>query len=492
MIVLGNTVSRKIKNASGTTVFTNSLLTANNMCVVVVDVDGSTFTPISFCSVQVTGTIKTRITNDNDCFVFGIYSGSTNNKLYNYPGNVTPSFTMTQNVANDSFIAKYSSLGVAQWFVRILSSTADTLNGFAVDQGGGCYACGLHQMGTSGTNLIAYNYNNTFTTLESGTTGAANIWAVHYNSSGVLQGFALIKTAGNEVAFSMTVDDVDDAVYIGGYFNPISQTMRDFNGNSIDMSTSFSLTFPAGSGGDAFIVKLNKNGVTSNTQWMRQIGGMVGGAVTNTTEQTNSLCLDSSQNVYGVVVGRNGMVVYSSGATVFANVNPVSGTTNYLLALVKYNKSGVPQWVAGFDAGTTSQINGRVTTTTEGVYLLVYSISNSSINLVKNASGNIDANVIALTMTGTSGAFAVLIKYTMAGAYQWNMLFNATTAGTSQINDVITFNDEVYVDLRYAGTFSCTGVTSLGTAGSSNGSILLKITSDGSAATLCSYSDINA
>jgi hypothetical protein len=97
-------------------------------------------------------------------------------------------------------------------------------------------------------------------------------------------------------------------------------------------------------------------------------------------------------------------------------------------------------------------------------------------------------------MTNTSGAFAVLIKYTFAGAYQWYMFFNSTSNGTSQINDLMTYNDEIYVDLRYAGQFSCTGVDSVGIAGSSTGSILLKITSllySGSAE-LCSYSDINA
>jgi len=490
MIVAGNTVSRKIKDATGTTVFTNSLLTGNNQCVVVVNVSGSTFTPISFCSVQVSGSIvKSRITNDNDCIVFGFYNGTTNNKLYNFPGNTTPSFTMTANSNNDSFIAKYSSIGVAQWYVRILSNVSDVLNGYAIDGNGHCYACGISQKGTSGTPLLAFNADTTTsTTLETATTGGQNLWAVHYNASGVLQGFALITTSGSETGFSMTVDDTDNAVYMGGYFNPISQTMRDFNGNTIDLST-FSLTFPASSAVDAFVIKLNKSGTTTNTQWMKQIGG----STLNTSEQTNSLCLDSSQNVYSVVVGKNGMNVYSTGATVFATVNPVSGATNYLLALVKYDKTGVPQWVAGFDAGTNPQINGRVTTTTQGVYLLVYNVVNSSINLVKNSSGNIDTNVIALTMTNTSGAFAVLIKYTFAGAYQWHMLFNATTAGTAQINDVFTFNNEVYVDLRYVGTFSCTGVSSLGT-GTSSGSVLLKITdsvSSGSA-TLCTYSDINA
>jgi len=497
MIVTGNASNtRKIKNAAGTTILTNGLLGANNQSVVLVKVSGETYTPVSFCSVQGTGVVaKSAMSTNDDCYVFGVYSTSPNNRLFDFPENTTPSFIMSTSASNDSYIAKYSSTGVAQWYVRILSSTSDVLNGFAVEKNGDCYACGLSQKGTTGTPLLAYNADEiSFTTLETETIGAQNLWAVHYNASGVLQGFALITTTGNEQAFSMAVDDDNGAVYIGGYFNPVSQFIRDFNGNNIDIST-LSLTLPAGSGQDAFVLKLNKSGVVSNTQWMVQIGGMVGGAVTSTTEQTNYLHVppDPYNEVYAVVVGRNGMVVYSEGSTVFANVNPVSGTTNYLLALVQYTKNGFTQWVAGFDAGAGAQINGRVTTTTQGVYLLVYSVVNSSINLVKNDSGIIDSNVIPLTMTNTSGAFAVLIKYSFFGLYAWHMLFNATTAGTSQINDIRTLDNQVYVDLRYAGTFSCNGVSPIGSS-TSSGSVLLKINDVGleATATLCSFSDINA
>src|SRR6266498_2547064 len=184
---------------------------------------------------------------------------------------------------------------------------------------------------------------------------------IKYNSSGIQQWVARYNGSGNsgDEATAIAVDGSGN-VYVTGYS-----------------------TGPA-SGYDYATIKYNSSGIQ---QWVARYDGPGNG-----TDLAFSIAVDGSGNVY--VTG------FSTG--------PASG---YDYATIKYNSSGIQQWVARYDGPGIFGDVGRA--------------------IAVDASGNV--YVTGESMGSGSGYDYATIKYNSSGTQQWVDRYNGPGNGDDKI-----------------------------------------------------------
>jgi len=230
---------------------------------------------------------------------------------------------------------KYNSAGVQQWVKRYSGGTDsdDVARSIAVDGSGNVYVTG-HSYGGSGTR--------------------SDYCTIKYNSAGVQQWVARYNGPGNydDVAFSIALDGSGNVYVTGGSYG---------GGTSYDYCT----------------IKYNSSG---DTVWVRRYNGPG-----NYDDEAYSITVDGSGNVY--VTG------YSTG----------NGTNyDYDYCTIKYNSSGVQQWVARYNGpGNWNDVAHSIALDGSGnVYVTGYS-----------------------TGTGTNDDYCT-IKYNSSGVQQWVARYN--------------------------------------------------------------------
>ncbi len=198
--------------------------------------------------------------------------------------------------SDDAFAVKLNSSGVLQWNTFMGSSSTDEGKSIAVDGSGNVYVAG-DSRATWGTPVNAYAGGN------------YDAFAVKLNSSGVRQWNTFMGSSGTDYGKGIAVDG-------GG--NVYATGMARYTWGS-------PVNAHAGMGGDAFVEKLNSNGVR---QW-------------NTFMGSSSLISDEG---YGIAVDGSGNVYVSgtSYATWGLPVNTHTGSDDAFTA--KLNSSGVKQW----------------------------------------------------------------------------------------------------------------------------------------------------
>jgi hypothetical protein len=219
-------------------------------------------------------------------------------------------------------------------------SISDAAAGLVVDQSGNVYI-------TGSVNQTAGNFD--YATIK-------------YNSNGVQQWVAIYNGTGNgnDRAFSIAIDNSGN-VYI--------------TGESLGAGTNL----------DAVTIKYNSSGVQ---QWLARYE-----AGNNLQETGAFVTLDNSGNVY--VTGQA--------------YHPTQGS-NYLT--IKYNNSGVQQWVAYYDGFNGSDVGRKVV------------IDNSGNSYITGHSHN-----------GTSLDYATL-KYNSSGVQQWVSRYDGPVNGTDAGVDI--------------------------------------------------------
>ena len=481
--VLGNaTNTRTVYNNNNTSIFTNTrLATSQQGCALVTTTDNITYTPTAFCALNVgVANVKVIWAPDDSVYVAGILTTSAAAQIYNHLAGTT-TFTIPFIGSNDVFVVKYNNSGVPQWYARVASNTSEIVNQIAVDASSNVYIVGAH-VTTSALAMNMFDRDGVSTLIENVSGQAQNLWTAVFTPTGYVESFMRLTTLGGELGYAIEIDDVNQVVYIGGVFSNSATnipSIQDFMGNIVNYNNTIAFT----SGSDAFLLKLNKKTTTSaKTQWMKQVIGATG-----VEERCISIRVDTAQNPICVFTGRTFLRIYQTGTTVFGLANPVNAGSNYLVVLIKYLSDGNPSWYAVMDCGASSEAKGRVAVTSDNsYYLLFYSVSASTINKsYGQSSAVIDNNTYSLSMSTTT-AFACLVKYNSTGTYQWHRLFNCTSGTLATVEDIQTVNNNIYVTLRFNGTFSCTGVSPIGIS-TSQGTILLKVTSAG-VISLISYS----
>ena len=216
--------------------------------------------------------------------------------------------------ADDFFLAKYDSSGNKQWVRLIGTSSTDFGRGLATDGSGNIYATGFTRGDfdnhTHGGGSSCW-YGN-----------CSNMILIKYNSDGDKQWSKQISTDGEHEGKDVSVDSAGN-VYVVGY------TTGSF--------TNFSNAGEA----DYFIIKYDSSGTE---QWVRQ-NGTSGG--------------DSAM---GVTV--DGSDIFLIGHTNSSIVGTSAGGWDSFL--VKYNSSGVQQWITQFGTNNHELVYSGVTSDSKG------------------------------------------------------------------------------------------------------------------------------
>lgn len=251
--------------------------------------------------------------------------------------------TLSNATGYDFIVLKYNSSGVQQWMKTYngTGSSSDSPSDLKIDASGNVYITGYSTgVGTgydwltikydpTGTQLWEKRYNgpgnstdvansldvdasgNIYVTGFTGGNGTGNdITTIKYNSTGIQQWIQTYNGPGNanDNARSLILD-ASGNVYITGYSAGVS------------------------SGSDYTTIKYNSSGAQ---QWLVTYNGPG-----NAGEDAYSLVLDAAGNIY--ITGSS----FGSG-------------TDYDYATVKYNQSGVQQWVQRYNGTGNSYDESRL------------------------------------------------------------------------------------------------------------------------------------
>jgi len=348
---------------------------------------------------------------------------------------------------------KYNDSGIQQWAVTHTTPGYDysTAVALAVDNAGNVYVTGGSYSSSNHRDFVTVKYNNSgvqqwFVTYN-GTVNyddyvsdivvddAGNVYIVgstnctginsdciviKYNTVGVQQWIAVYNNIdnGNDAGNAIALDNLGN-VYVTGD--------SDFNVTSLDYLT----------------IKYDNNGVQ---QWVSTYSGSSSG-----WEFAYSIAVDNSGNVY--VTGQ-------------------SGGANENIATVKYNSSGIQQWVDSYNGITgRADVGNTIAIDNEGnVYVTGYADYNDWTNTcdiitikynnlgarewvaLYNGDGNVQdqANAIALDTAGNvyvtgftdyatpgvSPSDYVTIKYDSNGVQKWVMKYNGTANSGDTAYDI--------------------------------------------------------
>ena len=276
-------------------------------------------------------------------------------------------------INGDYLTIKYNSSGDSLWVRRANWGANDVATSIAVDGSGNVYVTGL-----------SYRFS-----------GYAYL-TIKYNSSGVEKWVREYDGIGYDVAHSIAFDGSGN-VYVTGYSagsgtddyltikydsSGTEKWLRKYNGTGNGNDTAYSLAVDisgniyvtgsstgSGTGTDYTTIKYNSSG---DSLWVKRYNGPG-----NSSDAARSLSLDGSGNIY---------VTGASGG---------SGTGNDY-STIKYNSSGVQQWVVRYNGSGNS--------------------SDYAYSLALDGSGNV-------FVTGASGGSGTgndytTIKYSQTGSMQ--------------------------------------------------------------------------
>jgi hypothetical protein len=294
---------------------------------------------------------------------------------FGFGNSVTATGTATGTNGNP-LVVKYDSSGVAQWAQTLTSGTSSAwFNGVATDLSGNLYAVGT-AYGTG-----TFEFGNSVTATGTGTGTKGNTLVVKYNSSGSAQ-WAQTLTVGTGGANlkGVSIDGAGNVYTVG----------RTFGTGSFGFGNGVTATGTDTSGyGNTLVVKYDSSGVA---QWARTLIAGTGGA------NLNSVTTDGEGNLYAVGTSM-GTGTFNFGNSVTATGSAPATKGNTLV--LKYNSSGVAQWVQTLTSGTGGGYLNGVSSDNQGN---LYAVGNCA-GTESFGFGN------AVTATGPSTTNSLVVKY---------------------------------------------------------------------------------
>ena len=252
------------------------------------------------------------------------------------------------NISNTGFLSTFGGSG-----------NVTDVAGVAIDSSDNIYITGTSE----GTNIFGKN-------VTSGTT--RDIFVAKLNSSGVVQWVYTAGGTGADRGRKIALDSSGN-IYVAGYY----ENTVDFGGGNITSNGSW----------DAFLLKLNSSGTF---QWVKSYGA-------SNNDLGRDVAIDSNDNIY-LTGNFRGTVDFGGGDV---SSNPSS---NAYIFLVKFNSSGVFQWV--YTAGGTGvdDVRSLALDSSDNPY-----ITGSFQSTVNFGGGN-------TTAANTNDLF--ILKLNSSGAYQ--------------------------------------------------------------------------
>lgn len=326
-------------------------------------------------------------------------------------GNVyVTGYSTGSGTAYDYLTIKYNTLGVQQWIQRYNDqwNAYDEAHDIAVDKNGNVIVTGFASRSGFGYDYATIKYDSL----------GNQQWIIFFNGA----------NNGHDVANSIAVDS-SGFIYVTGYstgsagtdcatlkYSPTgvqqwvsfynhsynnndeaSSIVVDNSGNSYICGFSFGL----GTDKDFVTIKYNYSGVE---QWSQRYNGPG-----NNYDIPYSMYIDNNGNIYT-----------AGGSMGFSSSNDY--------AVIKYNNSGIIQWVQRYNGpGNSTDFANSVTVDNSGnVYLTGLSIGNAT------------------------GGDATTIKYNSVGVEQWVQRYNGISNGDDAGN---------YIVLGASGNIFVTGTT---------------------------------
>lgn len=380
-----------------------------------ITIDGSS-------NVYVTG--RSRNVNGNDDFVTFKYNSSgvgqwtaiydavfvhdrPDNIIVDGSGNVYVTGRSSNGVNYDFATVKYNSLGIQQWVKSYNGGDEENTVGIGLDA--------LNNVYVTGT-----------TDIDLTTSENRDILTIKYSSAGTQQWTSFYKGSGeNTDVFNSMVYSLDGALYAAGYSyqpgkdkdyllvktdtsgNIVWSQTYDGAGNRVDIAEAIVtdglynvyITGQSNNGNnyDFVTLKYNSAGIL---QWTAIYNGT---ALKN--DRAVDLSVDASGNVY--VTGES------------------ANSLNDDIVTVKYNSSGIQQWVAVFNGSANK--------------------NDSPDDMTIDNSGNI--YVTAQTNNGSNTDY-VTLKYNSSGVQQWNAVFDGDNQDDSPDAIAVDVSGNVYVTGR--------------------------------------------
>jgi hypothetical protein len=350
----------------------------------------------------------------------------------------------------DGFVTRYDSSGRAIWSARIAAvSTVSYGYKVAVDSSDNVYVVGM-----VGSNATFYHADGTEYGPVQFTIGSTDGFIAKYSSAGVVQWTAKFGTTTGDIGYGIAVDNLG-GIYVTGSSG--AATMVAYNSNG----SAFSPTVANAGGTDVFLVKYTSSGSVS---WLTRISS-------TTADIGWTVTADSSGNAYiGGINGAAIATIYSATGVAFGTTIPASSGF-----VVKYNSSGIAQWMSRVAPGT--------------VYAVAVD-SSGNVYFGGQAGGTVTAYNSSGTsfgsLTPTTGQDGFVVKLNSTGAVLW-FVFLISGQGTDSVRHMVTdSSDNLYV----AGLMNSSGAAitiknsngttfaSLATVGGTEG-VVIKYNSSG-------------
>jgi hypothetical protein len=215
-----------------------------------------------------------------------------------------------------------------------------------------------------------------------------------YSSSGTIQWAAKLGGAGDDQVHRVATDSTGNLL-VTGFFG--SSTLSVYNGDGTLAKTL------SNSGVASFIIKYNSTGVV---QWAAQQNGV-------NISRGYGVSTDSTGNV--IITGSFQSATFTannSDGTAFGTTLTNSGS--YDSFIVKYNSTGVVQWVAQQSGAGQDTARGGVAIDSGDNIIVAGQFYSTTLTLY-----NKDGTAFATTLTNSGGFDSFVVKYNSAGFVQW-------------------------------------------------------------------------
>jgi len=167
--------------------------------------------------IQIGGTIFERRANiyqdkDNNIYISGFYN-SDPLSFYNYDDTTT--ISISNGGSDDMYLAKYNSIGVAQWATRISGSSSEKQPYITVDN-----LNNISVIGTSTSSSIdIFNSGSLSADLTINFNASPTLFLVQFNSTGQVNWGTYMGNNDESVFRAAITSDVDNNLYVTGNYN---------------------------------------------------------------------------------------------------------------------------------------------------------------------------------------------------------------------------------------------------------------------------------
>jgi hypothetical protein len=399
------------------------------------------------------------------------------------PSSITlPPSTIDGFINQEALLIKYNSNGEAQWATYLNGTNTDTGRSLSIDSSNNIYMSGYY----SSYKILTLTSANGASQIESDITlpPGTGGYLVKYDLNGIamgaanLKGIGTISTTNNLLSKAIVKDSLNNVYIAGQYVSSVPVYI-----NNADNTVS-SILLPAAASNSVFFIKYNSEGIA---QWATYMS-------INST--VNSLAIDSLDNIFITGTCSANTVFYNSitsGSSYPTSGISITGSGASPGYLIKYNSSGVVQWVS-YVKSDSSASPFYVTTDSQNNVYITGSYTTSLIPPIIYNGITSGSTYTASTINLPSAIlipYAYLIKFSVSGQALWATYLrgNSSASGYSLSSDSsnniylgMTFNSPsqtviIYNGITTGSTFTSSGI--LFPTSSSSASGLIKYNSSG-------------